>query len=138
MDHEASQHPEGLVLVYDNLLGKVRAEMISVPFGTGVICIGPNDATNWTNNCSNGQTMMLSRPPSPSLMVFRKPGWLGSWGDAGALNSSVWAAFGKSGPGLFGKATDPETSSFSDSAACRDGPVGRPRCPAEAFLLGAR
>ena len=84
-------------------LGKVRAEMISVPFGTGVICIGQTTLPIGPNNCSNGQTMMLSRPPSPSLMVFRKPGWLGSWGDAGALNSSVWAAFGKSDQVYLGK-----------------------------------
>jgi hypothetical protein len=73
---------------------RLRAEMISVPFGTGVICTGPSDATDYANSCSNGQSVLIARP-SMDQMWFRKPvGLFAQWIDVGFLDNSVWAAFG--------------------------------------------
>jgi hypothetical protein len=72
----------------------LRAAMIPVPFGTGVICVGPSDATDWANSCSSGQSVLIGRA-SMDQMWFRKPvGLFASWIDIGFLDSSVWAAFG--------------------------------------------
>lgn len=75
----------------------LTAEMISVPFGTGVSCVGPSDATDYTNNCSNGQAALITRTQM-GAMLFRKP--VGNfpfppiWEDVVWYNSSVWTALG--------------------------------------------
>jgi hypothetical protein len=82
---------------FGSLSKTLTAEMISVPFGTGVSCVGPSDATDYTNNCSNGQAALITRTQM-DRMLFRKP--VGNfpfppiWEDVLWYNSSVWTALG--------------------------------------------
>jgi hypothetical protein len=86
--------PQGYV---GSLSAALTAEMIPVPFGTGVSCVGPSDATDYTNNCSNGQAGLITRAQM-GAMLFRKPvsnfPFPPIWQNVIWYNSSIWSALG--------------------------------------------
>jgi hypothetical protein len=72
----------------------LQAEMISLPFGTGAICIPPSDATDYVNNCSNTQAALITMAQMDTIR-FRKPvGLFADWVQVGVYDNSIWSALG--------------------------------------------
>jgi hypothetical protein len=72
----------------------LTAEMIHVPFGTGAICVGPSDATDYVNNCSNGQSALVTRAQMDTIRLRKPTGLFADWVQINVYDNSIWTALG--------------------------------------------
>ena len=73
-------------------VGLVEASVVG-GINVGTACSQLAVANNFTSGCTNTQTMLLNQSTTSELWL-RKPGTIGIWGDAEAIDSSMWQAFG--------------------------------------------
>ena len=70
----------------------VEASMLG-GINVGTACAQLTAANDFRSGCTNTQTMLLNQSTTSELWL-RKPGFLGIWGDAEAIDASIWQAFG--------------------------------------------
>jgi hypothetical protein len=70
----------------------IKASMLG-GFNVGTACQQLYAGNNYRSGCTKTQTMTLSAQTTDELW-FRKPGFLGVWGDVARLHRSMRAAFG--------------------------------------------
>jgi hypothetical protein len=75
-----------------NRVDLVEASMLG-GFGEGVVCDKTTRENDFRSGCTRTQTMLLNSSTTSELWL-RKPGVFGIWTDAGAIDSSIWRAFG--------------------------------------------
>ena len=72
--------------------GLVEASMVG-GVNVGTACDSLTAANDFRSGCTNTQTMLLNQSTTSELWL-RKPGFLGIWHNAEAIDSSIWQAFG--------------------------------------------